>query len=816
MMRSSNDDKKLRKERERYQAQIAEYGEGYVGAPVDLLMRLDRNTLNQLPAETLERLPIDRLRHLSVDALAKLPAETLSGLPPEDICRLPSEKLATLPPTALAKLAPGYLSKLHPSQLGMVLPELEPDVLTTISPTAIEKVDPRQLANIPQQGLASLTKRYPHLLLLFQNLPHEQLFRLPDFVLSRLPLQAFRGIPADVWEDQPDEILMNLPPDVRKILNEALANSNGQADQPLTAGSVERQYRPSSPAAPPFPVPFSQDGNLPPKLTTPPAVPPRNRGGPPLSSQHTNMGLRRNNSQSTPRSRTSSPSQTFRTQALLFMEGSSPPPPERKDSRGLRDGGDGFREDVLNHWPVPQMPDGMHRKEVADSWKEQMIEKLTKDVSAKDRAIEELTAQIRDKESWSQKMDGERDSLNSKVIELKVAKQLSAERMFNCLARIVPTMPLDRAQSDPTDMILNYLEVLHKNANDNFNAATELRQQLQSQGVELDAKTREARLANDELTTLRYNIEQYEKQLLVADGNKTTWKMTENALVRERDVLSVQVDDLKQRIDTEKEMTKTTLANQHVHHEAQTKAIKQQNIELQRDLNEQKNKYGKEMQKQHEYYEGVRKNDEAKMEALKKEHKEVLVQVKKQYEDDIKTQKALFDENLQKSRSHYEEQLKSQRQAHELVLKNNAVHLQEKIKSLESDLVDNSDDFRPATDDSLKTGYGKLKLMVETITETFNLGVVTIPQDGRFDPDNFLGREGKGQTRVLLRSIVWTKIIDGFFSSPFGFGSFGSGSGKTLLVELYTAWRKLFDDGSLTSKSCHQTPLNLTRRRTHY
>lgn len=828
-MRSNNDDKKLKKERERYQAKIADYGEGYTGAPVDFLMRLDPNTLNQLPAETLEKLPLARLRYLSVDALARLSPETLSGLPPEDICRLPSEKLATLPPGALAKLAPGFLSKLHPSQLGMVLPELEPEVLTTISPTAIAKVDPRQLANIPPQGLASLAKRYPDLLLGFQDLPHEQLLRLPHFILSRLPLQAFKSIPAEIWEHLPDEIWMNLPPEVRKILSEERAGSNKPKEQPPTVASVERQYRPSSPTAPPFPVPFEQDGSLLPKQTPP--IPPRHRAGPPLSSQNASVAPRRTNSQ---RSRPSSPSQTFRNKASLYMEGSSPPT-ERKDSLAMRDGGDSFREDLLNHRPVPQIPDGMHRKEVADTWKDHMIEKLTNDVSAKDRVIEDLTTQIedkerwnqemddergnlandvsakdkviealttqiKDKERWNQKMDEERDNLSAQVIELKVAKQSSAERMFNCLAKIVPTMALDRSQSDPTELILNYLESLHRNASENFTLATELRKQLQSQQVDLDANSREARVANDELTTLRYSIKQYEKQLLSVDANNATWKMTENSLIRERDELSIQVNDLRKRLEKEKDVAKTNLANQHAHHEAQTKDIKQHNLDLQRELKEQNSKYGREMNKQHEYYEGVRKRHEAEVETLKKEHKEALQQVTRQRDEEVKLQQIAFDENLVKSRLHYEEQVKGQRQAHELALKNNAVHLQEKINSLESDLVDNSDDFRPATDDSLKTSYGKLKVTVEQITEPFNLGVVAIPQNWRLDPDNFLGREGKGQTRVLLRSIVWAKLMDGFFSSPFGFGSFGSGSGKTLLVELYSAWRKLFDDGPSTSE----------------
>jgi hypothetical protein len=122
----------------------------------------------------------------------------------------------------------------------------------------------------------------------------------------------------------------------------------------------------------------------------------------------------------------------------------------------------------------------------------------------------------------------------------------------------------------------------------------------------------------------------------------------------------------------------------------------------------------------------------------------------------------------------------------------NVVDLKEKIISLESDLVDNSDDFRPATDEALKIKFRDLKLNVETITEPFNLGVNTIPHSTGLDPDGFLARE-KGQLRFLLRSLVWEKLIDGFFSAPYGFGALGSRDGKRMLGDIYRAWIRIFD-----------------------
>ncbi|KAK3683331.1 hypothetical protein B0T22DRAFT_483199 [Podospora appendiculata] len=171
-----------------------------------------------------------------------------------------------------------------------------------------------------------------------------------------------------------------------------------------------------------------------------------------------------------------------------------------------------------------------------------------------------------------------------------------------------------------------------------------------------------------------------------------------------------------------------------------------------------------------------------------------------QHAEHIKKQRAMYEEQSQRERADYEAQFAHKQAAHEKELRkltkahdDNVVHLRERVASLENDLVDNSDDFRPASDDTLRLKYRDLKKWVETITEPFNLGVTNVAlSGGRLDPTRFLEREGKNQLRFLLRSVVWARIMEGFFSAPFGFGALGSGGGRAMLMGLYMAWRRLF------------------------
>ncbi|KAK4225798.1 hypothetical protein QBC38DRAFT_367931 [Podospora fimiseda] len=167
-------------------------------------------------------------------------------------------------------------------------------------------------------------------------------------------------------------------------------------------------------------------------------------------------------------------------------------------------------------------------------------------------------------------------------------------------------------------------------------------------------------------------------------------------------------------------------------------------------------------------------------EELVKQH---AVQLQNQ-ETDFAVQYNNLSQHLHEEyQSQVSEELKRRDHAHQ----EHISKLLERIESLESSLVDNSDDFRPATDDSLRNKYQAIKLTIETIS--FNLGAITFLPGTRLDPGRFMEREGEAV--YLLQSIIWERLQEGFFSLPFGLGSLGPGEGKKRLLEMYVAYRRL-------------------------
>lgn len=191
------------------------------------------------------------------------------------------------------------------------------------------------------------------------------------------------------------------------------------------------------------------------------------------------------------------------------------------------------------------------------------------------------------------------------------------------------------------------------------------------------------------------------------------------------------------------------------------------------------------------------------------EFEEMIRTMESDHKTSIDNQRAVYEHRLQEQRDRinemedaHQKELQIQEKRHQKVIgvkaedrQQEVVDLRHRIMSLERDLVDNSDDFRPATDDALKARFCQLKLAIEIITTPHNLGVRAILQNERLDPTGFLQRD-RAALCYLLRSLVWGKIITGFFSSPFGFGVLGSGSGKAALTHLYCAWMKIFETRS--------------------
>jgi len=120
--------------------------------------------------------------------------------------------------------------------------------------------------------------------------------------------------------------------------------------------------------------------------------------------------------------------------------------------------------------------------------------------------------------------------------------------------------------------------------------------------------------------------------------------------------------------------------------------------------------------------------------------------------------------------------------------------LGDRIAELEQELINKPDDFRLGLDGSLKTKYGSLKLTVETITSPWNLGARAAADKVELaDETGFLERAGDGQWPFLLRAMVWARILDGFFSAPYGFGALGSGEGGSSLLGAYHALKRLLE-----------------------
>jgi hypothetical protein len=190
----------------------------------------------------------------------------------------------------------------------------------------------------------------------------------------------------------------------------------------------------------------------------------------------------------------------------------------------------------------------------------------------------------------------------------------------------------------------------------------------------------------------------------------------------------------------------------------------------------------------------IKSRNEAELRRIRDEHRSAFDQ---QQTDHAWT--------VQNQRDQYEQELMNQRSAYEQELQRKEVECAQRIASLEADLLSNSDDFRPATDDVLKVKYRKLKLLIDTITDPFNLGASGVTHlSNRVDPTNFLPREGNKFLRFLLRSIIWGIVMDGFFSLPFGFGALGPDSGRQQLLDVYRAWLRLYTAGNDAGKFTSQ------------
>ncbi|KAK0634342.1 hypothetical protein B0T17DRAFT_611369 [Bombardia bombarda] len=782
--------------RKKYKDQ--QWGEGMCKAPVEVLLQLSGDTLNTLPPETLEKLPPERLRLLPPEPLAKLSIQTLSQLPPETLARLPPEVLAELPPNILAGLQPGILSKLHPKTLGEVLPELGIDTLKILPKDSLFKVDGLAFVKIQPENLVRLPTEV--LIYLRSKLPKDIFLRLSPIVLEKYAPYAFQDIPYEIWAALPHDVISKLPrvahdavPDLLKLLP-PIQSDRAQDVRPSTSGF----HKPGLPMAPQFPVPFAPNGAIIPPRTMQSAS--LNQVRMPPSSYDNDRSVNRSNSQPPappkrvprfrPPSSHSDQHDGVGNQGRFMDRSPERPRPERRGSADVREG---------LHLPLPGPVTEDPRRESKD----RLVDNLNGDIKLKDRVIGRLEDEI--------------ESLTAKVIKLSAEQMAGADRLFKFLEKNNPENFYDR-QLDPIDSAINHFETILANADENLTLVSAWQSVFKTEKdrneilvVEQDEARAKIRRLEDTVDSLGRQVSDKDDDIRRASERESVYQTTETSLQNEVLRLKRDVAELNTRLERQKKASESRSLDQQKQFDQKTAGLREEVAKLEKEILTQRNDFAKELQKQLGYYDVERQKLHDEMDRRELVHKDALIIKDKELQaalasqlQEVRGQLAMHDDQIGKERAVFDDQIKRERLAHEKEIQlrekqhaDNVVHLRERIDSLQSDLVDNSDDFRPATDDSLKAKYRELKLVVDRITEPFNLGVTTIPQGGgHLDPHKFLESQGKNQLRFLLRSAVWGKIVEGFFSSPFGFGALGPGAGKEMLVALYRTWRRLFDSGS--------------------
>jgi hypothetical protein len=166
---------------------------------------------------------------------------------------------------------------------------------------------------------------------------------------------------------------------------------------------------------------------------------------------------------------------------------------------------------------------------------------------------------------------------------------------------------------------------------------------------------------------------------------------------------------------------------------------------------------------------------------------------------------SVMHDNLTSSHRHEMQRLKEQ---HETTTYNLQIshaakveELDQRIKELLSDIMIAQVDSKAWTDEKLKEKFEELKLTVIKITTPHSTGEIRSfgNLQRQIDPTDFLGREGMGQAHFLLSSVIWSILLEHFFSTSWGFGALGPQRGRVTLLRLYETWRSTFNSANVDS-----------------
>ncbi|KAK3951894.1 hypothetical protein QBC32DRAFT_238215 [Pseudoneurospora amorphoporcata] len=434
-------------------------------------------------------------------------------------------------------------------------------------------------------------------------------------------------------------------------------------------------------------------------------------------------------------------------------------------------------------------------------------------------------------------LKAERDGLTTQLIDQLIDVTADHKALLNRLEKYLQSKRSSKTTSkhtgDLADVVINYCEELceehDKVCKSNADwKDTYLREKKRREEVEdmLAEKSRRLRDAEDDLLGLRTRLDEYMKRNTELQTQEISLRNEKERLERDKTALERQFETQKahsnaaiESIKRQHEADMTQLRQAAADHDSSMRSQKEHYEAL---LLSQKDGYARKMEEQRLYYQGRIDSLNTKLADQAQAHQVELAQATQELKDAMSALRSTHQQELNRLETESNEQISALQTAHnqEIATKQkkhdqkvqrlnkeharNVVDLREKVQSLENDLVMGSnDDFRPATDDSLKMQYGQLKLCINMVTEPNNLGISGVPRNlGKLDPTRFLEREGKNQLRFLLRSVVWQKIVEGFFSEPFGFGALGSkGEGREVLRKVVDGWRGLcgYGDGALSN-----------------
>ncbi|KAK3491247.1 uncharacterized protein B0T23DRAFT_397261 [Neurospora hispaniola] len=824
---------------------------------IDVLLHHDLKQLSKLRAEQLEGYSKEDLESLPLDRRQVLPAEVLSTLNPRALNQLPGKTIAKLSTAAQITLSPWTLARIPISSLATIdlevlfcaLPVLGSDDLRVLK-KAIHRIGHDKLRQLPPDVIRRLPFELPSEPLQLPLQWRESSMISPEKSLPPDPPQTSThslGVPSeylysDARHDQPSYEQPSVVPS-NAHYNPANVDTSIFTSPPSPAHTVPGRSSPNTVRssatvqATAYP-PRASDHRL--------SYAPRRN-----SSVSRGSHIRARSSSRGPRPDRNQEYQAYTPGSVKFAElspiefadlsrdvselGPSTPPPRsssRLDSLSVSE--HIKRAESWNDKPqeFPRTETPKESREIIPKEDSRSMSPTSTSASSSPDVASFAKRKLRAAQGniSSSANDDADPNYKHQVIQDHTISELKAENkrlhdqlidakadhkaLLNRLTKYLDDKcHSKRHTGDPIGVVIAYCEELCKErrkiAKENKDwEDTYLREKMHRQEVEdlVDEKSGQLRAAEDDLLGLQSKVKEYSRRASELEARESSLRNDLSRLEREN-------KELHKRCENQKELS-----------DAAIKRIQRESDQTAADhvsqLRAQKEGYAKTMQDQRMYYEGQVKSlhhqladqtqsHETQLAQATKDLQDAITNLRSQHTEELNRMESAFSEQVAGLQTAHSQQIAAQQKKHEQDIQRlnkkharNVVDLREKVQSLENDLVGNNDDFRPATDDSLKIQYRQLKLCIDMVTEPINLGITGVPRNlGKLDPTRFLEREGKNQLRFLLRSVVWQKIVEGFFSEPFGFGALGNGEGREVLRGVVEGWRGLcgYDDRSLSN-----------------